>query len=172
MNMICEKCGKEFSVSEGEYVIYKDIMMFACKPCAKRIDDEIKCARKVCAAINGKKAQAEVMINNKEACNKLLGSIEETLKKPGAGKMTADVLLLSSLMEDYINEDYKDISFNAAVGILATLLYVISPIDLIPDMIPLVGFSDDVMAVALCKNMIRKDLEKYNSWKKRHLAEA
>ena len=41
---------------------------------------------------------------------------------------------------------------------LLTLAYVISPIDLIPDFIPVIGYVDDVTVIALVIRMIRKDL--------------
>lgn len=166
MSMTCEKCGKAISVAEGEYVFYQDRMMFACKPCAKKLDDEMKCARKVCAAVDGKKTQAEFVTRDKGAFDKFLVDIEATLKKvPGVGNLLSDVPLLVSLVKSYINGEYKEIPYNSIVAVIATLLYVISPIDIIPDVIPVVGFADDAMAVAFCIKMIHDDLEKYKAWR-------
>lgn len=39
--------------------------------------------------------------------------------------------------------------WGAVVSLLGSIAYGISPIDLIPDLIPLVGFLDDVVAVPL-----------------------
>jgi uncharacterized membrane protein YkvA (DUF1232 family) len=45
------------------------------------------------------------------------------------------------------------------------LLYVLNPLDLIPDFLPLVGQIDDAAVVAACLLMVRQDLHKYKKWK-------
>ena len=169
MAMTCEKCGKEISAAEGEYVFYLDRMMFACNPCARKLEDEMKCARKVCAAVDGKRTQAEFVTQNKDAFDKFLVDIEATLKKiPSVGNLLSDIPLLVSMVKSYINGEYKEIPYNSIVAVIATLLYVISPIDIIPDVIPVVGFTDDAMAVAFCIKMIHDDLEKYRNWREQN----
>ena len=166
MSMLCEKCGKGIDIKEGEYVYYQDRMMFTCKDCAKKINDEIKCAQKICAAVDGKKTQAEYITNNKIAFDKFLENIGMTLKKiPAVGTLLSDVPLLVSLVKSYVTGEYKEIPYNSIVAVVATLLYVISPIDIIPDVIPAVGFADDAMAVAFCIKMIHDDLENYKRWR-------
>ena len=112
-----------------------------------------------------KKTQAEYITNNEDAFAKFLKSIEATLKKiPSVGSLLSDVPLLVSLVKSYLDGEYKEIPYNSIVAVVATLLYVISPIDIIPDIIPVVGFTDDAMAVAFCIKMIHDDLEKYKTW--------
>ena len=172
MDMLCENCGKSVSVAEGEYIYYKDRMMFACKACADKLDDEMKCARKVCAAVDGKKKQAEYITNNKDAFDHFLKNIELTMKKiPGVGSLLSDIPLLVSMVKSYVAGEYKEIPYNTIIAVVATLLYVIAPIDIIPDVIPAVGFADDAMAVAFCIKMIHDDLENYKKWRERQNAE-
>ena len=47
------------------------------------------------------------------------------------------------------------------IAVVAALLYVISPIDMIPDAVPGVGYEDDAMVVAFCKKLFHEDLDKY-----------
>ena len=166
MDMICEKCRKNVALADGEYIYYQDRMLFACKDCVRKLNDEINCARKVCAAVDGKKKKAEYVISDKDGFEKFLINIEATLKKiPGVGNLHSDVPLLVSLVKSYVSGEYKEIPYNSIVAVVATLLYVISPIDIIPDMIPAVGFADDAMAVAFCIRMIHGDLDKYKTWR-------
>ena len=166
LEMTCDRCGKGVSASAGEYIIYQDRMMFTCKDCARELEDEIKTARKICAAVDSKKAQAEYITNDEDAFAKFLKNIEETLKKiPNVGSLLSDIPLLVSLVKSYIDGEYKEIPYNSIVAVVATLLYVISPIDIIPDIIPVVGFADDAVAVAFCMKMIHDDLEKYKAWR-------
>ena len=81
------------------------------------------------------------------------------------GNLLSDIPLLVSLVKSYVDGEYKDIPYNSIIAVIATLLYVISPIDIIPDFIPVVGFTDDAMAVAFCMKMIHDDLEKYKTWR-------
>ena len=59
---------------------------------------------------------------------------------------------------------FRSIS-TAAIG--GALLYFISPIDLIPDFIPILGFTDDAAVLALCLKLCRDDVLEYWKWKSR-----
>ncbi len=76
-----------------------------------------------------------------------------------------DVKILFSLIRDYANGSYREVPFNIIAAIGGALLYVLSPIDLIPDFIPVVGYLDDAAVVAFCLNLIEKDLISYKVWK-------
>jgi uncharacterized membrane protein YkvA (DUF1232 family) len=65
-----------------------------------------------------------------------------------------------------IRDSYKEIPTGSMVAILACLLYFLSPIDLIPDFIPLIGYIDDVFVIALVIDQVHSDLKKYEDWKK------
>ena len=166
LEMTCDRCGKGISATAGEYVVYQDKMLFTCKDCAKELDDEIKRAQRICAAVDSKKAQAEYITNNKDAFDIFLKNIEATLKKiPKVGNLLSDVPLLVSMVKSYIDGEYKEIPYNIIVAIVAALLYVISPLDIIPDIIPAIGFTDDAVAIAFCMKLIHDDLEKYKTWR-------
>ena len=44
---------------------------------------------------------------------------------------------------------------------LTALLYILMPLDAVPDIIPIAGFLDDAVVLKLCLDMVRKDLDKY-----------
>jgi len=46
------------------------------------------------------------------------------------------------------------------------LLYVLSPVDLVPDIIPFLGYLDDAAVVAACVRLIRNEIDVYQTWKK------
>ncbi len=76
-----------------------------------------------------------------------------------------DVRILFSLLRDYANGSYREIPWNIIASIGGALLYVLSPIDLIPDFIPVIGYLDDAAVIAFCLNLIEKDLAAYKVWK-------
>ena len=43
----------------------------------------------------------------------------------------------------------KALQRKAAVLLIASLLYLVMPVDLVPDLIPLIGWVDDLLVVAL-----------------------
>lgn len=72
--------------------------------------------------------------------------------------------LLFSMLLDSFKGRYPLPTKTALVLILA-FLYLISPVDIIPDIFPLIGLVDDVAVLAFAFNFIKDDLENYRAWK-------
>lgn len=81
------------------------------------------------------------------------------------GKFWSDLKLLFELVNDYRKGEYREIPWTSIAAIIGALLYVLSPIDLIPDFIPVIGLLDDAAVVALCLRAIDGDLQAYKKWK-------
>jgi uncharacterized membrane protein YkvA (DUF1232 family) len=81
------------------------------------------------------------------------------------GKFVDDFKLLMAVVKDYRRGKYRKIPFWTVAAIVGALLYVLNPLDLIPDFIPLLGQIDDAAVVAACLLMVRQDLHKYKKWK-------
>ena len=73
--------------------------------------------------------------------------------------------LLLDLVRDYWRGHYREVPFYTIAGVVAALIYVISPFDLIPDFIPLIGYIDDALVFSLCLRLVRSDLERYREWR-------
>ena len=76
-----------------------------------------------------------------------------------------DVKLFFCMLKDFFTKKYTKVPVGTIVSIAATLLYVLAPIDLIPDLMPFVGYLDDAGIVALCINGFKADLETYKEFK-------
>jgi len=103
-----------------------------------------------------------------EDFQEVVDKADEIGEKFGIGPLKRfydDFLLLISLVKDYWSGDYREIPYWSIAAVVFTLLYVLSPIDLIPDIIPIVGLMDDAAVVALCLKMIENDLKAYEAWK-------
>lgn len=93
--------------------------------------------------------------------------IEDKFKANGPlGRFVSDLKILFSMVNDYRKGIYKDVPWTSIAAIVAALLYVFSPIDLVPDFIPVIGFLDDAAVVALCLKAVDVDLQNYLEWKK------
>ena len=82
------------------------------------------------------------------------------------GRLIGDLKLYVSLIKDHRSGAYKKFPFLSVAGIVFTLAYVISPIDLIPDYIIGIGQIDDAAVVGFCLYLLRKDVRKYKEWLK------
>ncbi len=68
--------------------------------------------------------------------------------------------LMWELLKDWKKGNYKA-PWRTIAAIVAALIYVINPWDIIPDYIPVLGLIDDAFIVALCAAAIKSDLRRY-----------
>ncbi|WP_420482130.1 YkvA family protein [Brachyspira intermedia] len=80
-------------------------------------------------------------------------------------KFLDQIQLMVNMIGDYINGNYKDIPWKTIASIAGALIYIILPIDAIPDVMPLVGLLDDAFIIGLCIKCFSTDLEQYKIWK-------
>ena len=83
-------------------------------------------------------------------------------------RLFQNLRLLVPLIRDYWKGTYRDVSAKSIVIFVASLVYLISPIDLIPDYIIGLGQIDDAAILGLSLYFMEKDLLKYKEWKARN----
>jgi uncharacterized membrane protein YkvA (DUF1232 family) len=84
-------------------------------------------------------------------------------RTPGAFR--AKVRLLWMVLRDYANGSYRKVPWRAVAALAAAVLYVVTPLDLVPDFLFPLGFTDDVLAIALTWGLVKKELRTYCEWK-------
>lgn len=82
------------------------------------------------------------------------------------GKHFKEASLICSMLNDYICKRYTQIPTATVITLLAAVLYFVSPIDIIPDFLPLIGHLDDMIIFGFVQDAARADLKKYEKWKK------
>ena len=80
-------------------------------------------------------------------------------------KIWEDVKLMISLISDYYKGVYTDVPWKVIASIAGAVVYFVSPIDVIPDFLPIVGYADDFVVLNIALNFAREDLELYKKWK-------
>ncbi len=90
--------------------------------------------------------------------DKVVAKSEEIKKKfrPGGPlqRFIVDGQLLIAMVKDYWARRYRKVPLGVIGAAVFTLLYVLNPLDLMPDVIPLVGQIDDAAVVAACLMLI------------------
>lgn len=76
-----------------------------------------------------------------------------------------NILLLINVVRDWKDGSYRDIPKRTIILVVAALLYLIAPVDMVPDFIPLTGFLDDIAVIGFVTKQVSKELEKYKAWK-------
>jgi uncharacterized membrane protein YkvA (DUF1232 family) len=71
------------------------------------------------------------------------------------------IVLFSELIKAYVAGSYKKLPAITLVKIVAVLIYFVSPFDFIPDLLPLVGFTDDLAVVLWVGKSIKNELDEF-----------
>jgi uncharacterized membrane protein YkvA (DUF1232 family) len=77
------------------------------------------------------------------------------------------VQLMIRMVRAYASGEYRDISWKSFVSIVAVLIYFVSPIDLIPDFLPVIGITDDVALVLWLLKTMGGEVAKFSAWEKK-----
>ncbi|HJT45921.1 MAG TPA: YkvA family protein [Chthoniobacterales bacterium] len=73
------------------------------------------------------------------------------------------------LIRAYYRGEYRNVRFANLVLIIGAIIYVLDPLDLIPDWIPGLGFLDDATILAFAVQKTRETLDAFTSWEARSL---
>jgi uncharacterized membrane protein YkvA (DUF1232 family) len=68
------------------------------------------------------------------------------------------------LIRAYHRGEYRQVSNDALVWIIAALNYLVDPFDLIPDDTPFLGLVDDAHVVELVTDKTRRTLDAFMTW--------
>jgi len=93
-------------------------------------------------------------------------SIDASFRRDGPlARLIDDGRLLLHLVRDAARGTYRDVPRWSLGAAAFALLYVLNPLDVIPDAIPGIGALDDAGVVSLCLLMIEQDLLAYREWR-------
>lgn len=68
------------------------------------------------------------------------------------------------LIRAYSDGQYPEVPENTLVVIIAAIIYVMNPLDVIPDALPALGYLDDATVIALTVRRSRQTLDDFMAW--------
>lgn len=113
--------------------------------------------------------KAEKLLKDEDKLEKTLKRLEEKLKTiPVLGEKFAKVPVMVSMVRSYIKKEYTEVPIGTIVAIVSAVIYIVSPVDLVPDIVPGAGYIDDAFIVAACLKLVESDIDEYTEWKEKN----
>jgi uncharacterized membrane protein YkvA (DUF1232 family) len=101
----------------------------------------------------------DVVMDKEENINKKISS-SSTLEK-----YTELAKVMFGMLKDYRKGIYTEVPWFTIASIAFGFLYVLNPLDIIPDFIPGLGYIDDLAVLTFGLRFIETDLHNYLDWK-------
>jgi uncharacterized membrane protein YkvA (DUF1232 family) len=113
------------------------------------------------------KSKAEEYAHDPEKRKKLFDEAMKKAKGKNKGPLDEVWIYLKAIIRlarAYFNRQYTDVPWTTIVLVIAALIYFVSPLDFIPDVIPVIGLTDDAVVIAFVLKQIMADLENFLEW--------
>ncbi len=102
--------------------------------------------------------------------NKLLGNlIDKVFENIGQNTnkvmdMQNQAYAMMRMLKAWYAREYTDISAKNVLSLVASAIYIVNPIDLIPDFIPFIGRLDDKLVIAFFIKRLNNEIQKFMAW--------
>lgn len=122
-------------------------------------------------ALNKSSRKAESILNDPVKTKLLLEQVvEKSDKNEGIfDNIWEDLQALIRMVQSWRSGKYTNVSKKAMLMVGGALLYLVNPLDLIPDFTPLLGMMDDVTVLGFVINSLRGEVKKFRAWEGAHL---
>ena len=114
--------------------------------------------------------KASRMYGDENRTRKLLRDAYEKAKerKGSLSDIWGDLMALFRLSGAWVNGRYRDVGAKTIIAVLAALVYFLNPFDLLPDMLPFLGFLDDATIIGYVIKQFSNEINKFKSWEQSH----
>ena len=77
--------------------------------------------------------------------------------------------ILGRMIKAYGTGEYRQVPWKTLLLIVAAVIYFINPVDLLPDLIPILGFTDDFGILLWVYQSVSGDVDKFLAWERTHI---
>lgn len=119
-------------------------------------------------AVQKAESKARATLKDPQKARRLALNAEKILSanKAQFSGVLDDLTALIRMIKAYASGRYRDVPWTTLVAATAAVIYVVTPVDLIPDVVPGVGFLDDAAVVAFVLGAITVDLDAFKEWER------
>jgi len=140
-----------------------------CPACGRRLGSNAECAgcREAAAGELAARARDVTEGQVKHAAERGREFVERPpwYARHGASRVLSHLDLARRVLGDYVGGRYRKIPWVSLAALTAAVLYVLSPLDLIPDFLVPIGWTDDLLVMAIAWQFLKGDLRRYCEWK-------
>ena len=72
--------------------------------------------------------------------------------------------IVTRMLKAYASGEYRQLPWKTLLRVIAVLIYFVSPIDILPDFLPIVGLTDDIALMLWLFSGIKDDIETFQKW--------
>jgi uncharacterized membrane protein YkvA (DUF1232 family) len=113
-------------------------------------------------------ARAQEYLDGERDLGALLRRVNARLDAaPLVGDALADARTMVRLVRAYAAGRYRDVAIEDLLLVLAGMVYFVSPLDLIPDLIAGVGLVDDLVVLRFVLRSVPDVLGRFRAWEER-----
>lgn len=122
---------------------------------------------------NFKKYQkkAEEVLKDNKRVQSLLGSTREKLTEvlennDRLKEFSEKIYVMIRMVKAQISGEYREFPWRTLAMIVGALIYFVTPLDMIPDVIPVLGLTDDISIVYWIYKSVQEDIEQFEEWER------
>ena len=109
-------------------------------------------------------SRASRLLRNGKSLWELLGQVTSKAGTVRDASFAANLQTLVRMMRAYAQGRYKVVPWATVVKIVGALVYFVSPLDFVPDLLPILGFTDDIAVVLWVLSSCAADIRRFEDW--------
>lgn len=84
--------------------------------------------------------------------------------RPVAEEIKEKFSTLLRLIQALYKKEYSNFPWSSLIKAIAVLIYFVSPIDALPDFVPVLGFIDDFALLSWVLSSLHQDIQNFENW--------
>ncbi len=96
----------------------------------------------------------------------LLAAATALLGQRGLAPLRRDLGTMLRMLRETLAGRYRPLPKRTLLAVAAGLVYLVNPLDLVADVLPLLGFVDDLVVLSWVAQLVRRDLDAYLAWER------
>lgn len=110
--------------------------------------------------------KAESIANNNAIASKIIDKAFEKVGQTSSRfvEMQQQSMAILRLLKAWYAREYTEVSTKSVVSLLASAIYIVNPIDIFPDVIPIIGRIDDKIVLGFFIKKLNDEIQKFMAW--------